>query len=176
MKFVSYDNINKFTEDVMDILAQHEIQNNMRQADHKELYYLPYWSMGFDLDCGFHDVDLSGSTEKVKKFLDDRTLYIWEDGIPVSQAATGRKTLNGAVVNAVYTPPYYRGKGYASSCVASLSKQLLESGYKFCCLFTDRNNPVSNGIYMKIGYKPVGDYDEYKFSERQRQNAGEGLK
>lgn len=69
------------------------------------------------------------------------------------------------MVNAVYTPPHYRGKGYATSCVASLSQHLLNSGYKFCSLFTDLANPVSNSIYMKIGYRPVCDYDEYKFTE-----------
>lgn len=137
----------------------------LRVADQRDLYYLPYWNNGFTLDCGFQGVDIPGAVEKVKRSLDTKTLYIWEDDIPVSQAAMGRRTLNGAVVNAVYTPPHYRGKGYATSCVASLSQRLLDSGYKFCSLFTDLANPVSNSIYMKIGYKPVCDYDEYKFME-----------
>lgn len=140
-------------------------KGRLRLANQNDLYYLPYWNIGFTLDCGFQGVDIPGAVEKVKRLLDAKALYIWEDSIPVSQAAMGRKTLNGAVVNAVYTPPHYRGKGYATSCVASLSRHLLDSGYKFCSLFTDLANPVSNSIYMKIGYKPVCDYDEYKFVE-----------
>ncbi|NSW89694.1 MAG: GNAT family N-acetyltransferase [Firmicutes bacterium] len=135
----------------------------LRIADQNDLYFLPYWSIAFNLDCGIGMIDVPGAVDKVRKLLNDKILYIWEDGFPVSQAAMGRKTLNGAVVNAVYTPPHYRGKGYATSCVASLSKHLLDSDYKFCCLFTDLANPVSNSIYMKIGYKLVCDYDEYKF-------------
>ncbi len=137
----------------------------LRPAHHNDLYYLPYWNTAFHLDCGIEIIDVSDAVDKVKKLINDKILYVWEDGIPVSQAAMGRKTLNGAVVNAVYTPPLYRGKGYATSCVGSLSQYLLDSGYKFCSLFTDLANPVSNSIYMKIGYKPICDYDEYKFIE-----------
>lgn len=32
-------------------------------------------------------IDVPNATEKVEKLLNDKTLYIWEDDIPVSQAA-----------------------------------------------------------------------------------------
>ena len=137
----------------------------LQQATQQDLYYLPYWNIAFTSDCGMGVVDVPSAVEKVKRLLNDKTLYIWKDDVPVSQAAMGRRTLNGAVVNAVYTPPHYRGKGYATSCVASLSQHLLDQGNKFCSLFTDLANPISNSIYMKIGYKPVCDYDEYMFKE-----------
>ena len=73
----------------------------MRPAKPDDLYYLPYWNNGFNQDCGHLVEDIPGSVEKVKKQLDGKTLFIWEDGIPVSQAAIGRRTLNGAIVNAV---------------------------------------------------------------------------
>ncbi|MHA1110922.1 MAG: GNAT family N-acetyltransferase [Promethearchaeota archaeon] len=58
--------------------------------------------------------------------------------------------------------PELRKKGYATECVAKLSKKLLED-YEYCVLFTDLGNPTSNSIYQKIGYKPVMDVDLYKF-------------
>lgn len=136
----------------------------LRLAEEGELYYLPYWQYAFTQDCNLHHPDLSASVEQCKRLVKDQRLHIWEDGAPVSQAALGRRTLNGAVVNEVYTPPHFRGKGYASSCVASLSREALESGYSFCCLFTDLMNPVSNSIYQKIGYYPICDYDEWTFN------------
>ena len=48
--------------------------------------------------------------------------------------------------------------------VAALSQLLLDSGRKFCFLFTDLSNPTSNHIYQAIGYRPVCDVDEYRFS------------
>lgn len=90
--------------------------------------------------------------------------YIWEDnGQPVCMAASTRPTYNGITVNAVYTPPEFRQKGYATACVAQLSQLLLNKGYQFCSLFTDLSNPTSNSIYQKIGYKPVCDFYEYTF-------------
>jgi hypothetical protein len=61
----------------------------------------------------------------------------------------------------VYTPPELRRRGYASHCVAELSRALLAEGYDFCALFTDLANPTSNHIYQEIGYRPVCDYDSY---------------
>ncbi len=135
----------------------------LRPAEEHDHYFLPYWLSAFVTDCGTGIPDLVSSLERARRLVSEKALYIWEDRIPVSQAATGRKTVNGAVVNGVYTPPHFRGRGYATSCVASLSKILLERGYKFCSLFTDLSNPISNSIYMKIGYKPLCDCDEYKF-------------
>ncbi|RKN72979.1 GNAT family N-acetyltransferase [Paenibacillus ginsengarvi] len=92
------------------------------------------------------------------------SLYVWEDGgRPVSMAKKSRPTRNGIVVTLVYTPPELRNKGYASSCVASLSRRLLEDGYRFCSLYTDLSNPTSNDIYAKIGYNPVQDSIMYRF-------------
>jgi predicted GNAT family acetyltransferase len=72
-------------------------------------------------------------------------------------------TPHGIRIGAVYTPPEYRQRGYASACVAYLSQMMLDSGRKFCFLFTDLSNPTSNHIYQQIGYEPVCDVDNYVF-------------
>lgn len=90
--------------------------------------------------------------------------FLWEDaGRVVSLAARGRATPRGATIGPVYTPPRFRGKGYASNCVARLSQLILDSGKDFATLFTDLANPTSNSIYMKLGYQPRCDVDEWKF-------------
>jgi predicted GNAT family acetyltransferase len=42
-----------------------------------------------------------------------------------------RETAHGIAVSLVYTPPRWRNKGYASSCVASLTKRVLDNGKDF---------------------------------------------
>ena len=81
----------------------------------------------------------------------------------MSMAASGRNTERGAMVNLVYTPRALRGKGYASSVVAALSKLQLDSGLSYCTLFTDMANPISNGIYRRIGYEYAGGFTEIAF-------------
>ncbi len=91
------------------------------------------------------------------------SLCVWQNGVSVSMAAYAGATPNGIRINAVYTPPEYRGKGYASSCVATLSSRLLKQGYKYCFLFTDLANSTSNHIYQKIGYQSVSNITNYSF-------------
>jgi predicted GNAT family acetyltransferase len=57
-----------------------------------------------------------------------------------------------------------RGRGYASANVAAVSRNALEAGAFACMLYTDRANPTSNRIYQAIGYRPVGDAQEWLLS------------
>ncbi|MEP0913242.1 GNAT family N-acetyltransferase [Leptolyngbya sp. GB1-A1] len=110
--------------------------------------------------------------EAIPSFLEDvarsvdnglkaQSIYLWEDGQPVS-LASGRKALPLAGrIGPVYTPLEYRRKGYATACVAALSQRLLNQGCKRCFLFTDLANPTSNHIYQTIGYQPICDWHEY---------------
>ncbi len=59
-------------------------------------------------------------------------------------------------IGPVYTPKEFRKKGYASALVASVSEKFLEMGKK-PMLMTDLANPISNHIYMEIGFKPFFD-------------------
>ena len=76
------------------------------------------------------------------------------DGRPVSTAAIGRNLPNCAVINAVYTPPALRGKGYAGSVTAALVESALADGKSRVCLYTDLRNPKSNRCYQRVGFKP----------------------
>lgn len=77
-------------------------------------------------------------------------------------AASVRPTRRAIAIGGVYTPPQWRGRGYATSCVAALSELLLGRGFEFCVLYTDLANPTSNGIYARIGYRPVRDFLMYE--------------
>ena len=90
-------------------------------------------------------------------------VVLWEDeGVPVSLAGFGGPTPNGIRIGPVYTPPELRRRGYATALTAALTRALLER-HRFCFLFTDLANPTSNGIYMRIGYVPVADVEEWRF-------------
>jgi predicted GNAT family acetyltransferase len=84
-------------------------------------------------------------------------LSLEDGGMPVSMAKISRELQTVCVVGMVYTPPYFRGRGYATSCVAAVSQFGLDRVYKKCVLYTDLANPTSNSIYMKIGYRPICD-------------------
>jgi GNAT superfamily N-acetyltransferase len=86
------------------------------------------------------------------------------DDTPVAMTGNTGPTPNGIRIGPVYTPPEHRGKGYASNLVATQSQWLLDSGRRFCFLYTDLANPISNSIYQRIGYRQVAESAEYSFN------------
>lgn len=139
-----------------------------RAAEKKDIPLLGEWIADFTEVTGIEKFTLEEGLERAEKGVAQGALYIWENnGIPVSMANKARPTENGAVVNLVYTPQHFQRKGYASSCVAELSRLILNQGYSFCSLYTDLANPTSNKIYINIGYKPIEDSIVYKFIKEQ---------
>lgn len=98
----------------------------------------------------------------------DRTYRLWEvDGVPVSTAASAGPTPNGIRIGPVYTPPEYRGRGFASAVTAAVTREeLAVPGRRSVFLFTDVHNPTSNKIYQSIGYQRVGDMEQLVFESR----------
>lgn len=86
------------------------------------------------------------------------TLMVWEDGgQPVSMAGMTQQVAGMSRVGPVYTPPALRGHGYAGAVTAAVSQAALDAGATEVLLFTDLANPVSNGLYQRLGYRPVED-------------------
>ena len=135
-----------------------------RELTEDDLSFVPLWEQAFCLDCNIPAFSQAEIKERVQTRIGKNSHFIWEDGLPVSQAVFGRETPNGAVVTWVYTPPMYRGLGYASSVVGELSRSLLERGKKFCCLFADASNKTSCGIYRNLGYYDVCVFEEIHFT------------
>ena len=95
---------------------------------------------------------------------DGRQAYLWEaEGRVVSLVVASARTPNGRRIGPVYTPPGDRRRGYAAALTAAASPDQLDSGLRFCFLFTDLANPTSNAVYQRIGYEPVADIDQYRF-------------
>jgi len=132
------------------------------QATQEHVGLVSEWMVGF-AEVTLEPVDKGHALEQAEKRISDANLYLWHDECPVSMAWKARPTRNGIVVSGVYTPPERRNRGYATSCVASLSQLLLDEGKKFCALYADLSNPTSNSIYQRIGYRPVQPSIVYGF-------------
>ena len=136
----------------------------LRLASMDDHPLMAQWTDAFSQEALGEPADLDKAEKSTERFIADGQLYLWDCNGPVSIAKTTRPMRNGITVTAVYTPSEQRNKGYATSCVASLTKKLLSERYSFCSLFADQANPTSNSIYMKIGYVPLGDALEIDFA------------
>jgi hypothetical protein len=133
---------------------------SLRKAEISDLPLLSEWSEGFARDA--HLPNHAPHTN-AERSIRGGSLYIWEDKQPRSMASASGTTPNGIRVGYVYTPPTFRNHGYATAIVSSLSRLLLEAGHRFCFLYTDLANPVSNKIYEQIGYVAVSDAIDVSF-------------
>jgi predicted GNAT family acetyltransferase len=140
----------------------------LREPNQSDEALLREWRAAFSIDA--EGMDPGQAREAAALPLPhSRRLLLWEvEGTVVSMAGYSGPTPNGIRVAWVYTPPENRGKGFAGACVAALSQKLLEGGRKFCFLYTDLANPISNHVYQKIGYEPVTDATVYSFSKEVR--------
>ncbi|MNJ60110.1 Acetyltransferase (GNAT) family protein [compost metagenome] len=138
----------------------------VRLLDEKDMSFFPYWVEAFNAanSYGRTEMSIPQDAESYHYRLSTKKLYVLEDnGIPVSMAGYTREMQTAIGVAFVYTPPYYRSKGYATSCVARISQVALDNGFTKCVIYTDLLNPTSNSIYQKIGYVPICDSLMLKF-------------
>jgi hypothetical protein len=142
------------------VVSPPRVNGQMRLAHDNDAETLRRWIHNSNAEIGERQSEEEVS-KTFQRLLTDRRLYVWEDKDPCSIAAWDSPTSHGVRISLVYTPPELRQKGYATACVATLSKALLDSGKKFCCLFTDLSNRTANRLYQRIGYEQVCDFTEY---------------
>ena len=130
----------------------------LRRAGGDDLPLITEWADGFAADTGESAID----PDVLRRRVADGLFRLWTLQEPVAMAAHTLPVHGVARVHTVYTPPDRRGRGYAAACVAGLSAGLVAAGLR-CVLYTDLGNPTSNGVYRRIGYRPVTEVLRYRF-------------
>jgi RimJ/RimL family protein N-acetyltransferase len=133
------------------------VQGALRPPGADEAALLVAWEVAFASEAGLPD-----EPEKVRRNMVRRLerghVRVWDDGGPVACCGFGEGAAQTARIGPVYTPPERRGRHYASAMVAQMARELFASGRRAIFLTTDVANPTSNGIYQRIGFRPVADH------------------
>ena len=147
------------------IRAEARAAGRLREPNQSDDALLREWRAAFSVEAEGMDPEQAREAAALP-MPKSRHLLLWEvEGSAVSMAGYSGRTPNGIRVAWVYTPPHNRGKGFAGACVAALSQKLFDDGRKFCFLYTDMANPVSNHVYQKMGFEAVVDATVYSFSK-----------
>jgi uncharacterized protein len=131
---------------------------HLRRAGATDCELILEWMPAFGQDTGERHMPEDVLTRRIA----DGQFWLWEDIGACSVAAHTVPVAGVSRIQAVYTPPALRGRGYAAACVAALSARLLDAGNR-CILYTDLANPTSNRIYRRIGYRAVVECLRYSF-------------
>lgn len=146
------------------VIEKKRASGRLREPDASDGPLMQTWRAAFSIEAEGMDRE-QAEREAERPLPQSRRLLLWEvGGRAVCMAGFTGRTPNGIRIAWVYTPVEHRGKGFAGACVATLSQQLLDEGRKFCFLYTDLANPISNHVYQTIGYEPVVDAAVYSFS------------
>jgi RimJ/RimL family protein N-acetyltransferase len=133
-----------------------------RTADATDRHLLLAW-----LDAFQDEAQPAGPNES-ERVVNDRVawggLVLWEHaGRPVSLAGRNRPAAGQARVGPVYTPPDLRGRGFGGAATAAITQAALDDGAEGVVLFTDLENPTSNTLYQRLGYRPISDWTVIRF-------------
>ncbi|MGW4033063.1 GNAT family N-acetyltransferase [Streptomyces sp. NPDC004838] len=135
-----------------------------RVLGEEDLDQVMFWCGEFAKAVG-EDVSIDADSWADTRYADKRyTLWETPDGTPVSVAGMNPLIGGQIQVDVVYTPAHLRGRGYAASVTAEVSRAALATGAKEVVLFADLANPTSNALYQRLGYRTLTDWAVYDFS------------
>jgi GNAT superfamily N-acetyltransferase len=111
----------------------------------------------------FGDPDMREQREKIddslRQHINEGIVFVLEAGARIVAKSEFHGVANKAVqIGAVFTPPQYRGRGYARSVVAGSLDMVRSTGEKNAFLFTGEENVAAQRAYTALGFAPVGNY------------------
>lgn len=138
----------------------------LRRAEDDDLDLAVEWFRRFHRDADEQAGRAAGhSTEgEGEEVVDDvrariaiGSIWLWEDdGGPRHLTAANPPALGVVRIGPVFTPAEHRGRGYAASAVSEIAAGQRAAGHRVV-LFTDQANPVSNRLYLGLGFEAVVD-------------------
>jgi ribosomal protein S18 acetylase RimI-like enzyme len=142
--------------------TQLRIRGEMRHPVPAEYELIGDWLCAFMLEARMPAEEPARLRARFAQRMERGFIRVWFDDRVVSFAGFGEirddAGPGSARIGPVYTPLECRGCGYASALVSELSRELLQGGKRAVFLTTDLANPISNGIYEKIGYRRAAEH------------------
>lgn len=146
-----------FSPIVQQVLQDKRIE--FKLATEQDLPLVMEWTQGFwdTISDNFEASTFPSPEDVCRGPLEDKFIYLLcMNGVPVSMAWKRRPLTTCISIAYVYTPMEQRSKGYAATCVALLTEELLKS-YKYVNLFAlGSQNPEKN-LYTTLGYRWCGE-------------------
>jgi predicted GNAT family acetyltransferase len=138
------------------------VLGSLRRAEPFERGFIIEWWSAFQIETGSPRFDVSGA---VDAGLSARRLFVWDDG-GARCVARATEPLGGiSRIGAVFTPPRWRCRGYASACVGALCEWVRREEGATSVLYAQLGNPGSNAIYRRLGFAAVSEVLAYRFGD-----------
>ncbi|HLN06553.1 MAG TPA: GNAT family N-acetyltransferase [Acidimicrobiales bacterium] len=138
------------------------VPGNLRRADPSERKQIIEWWAAFQVETGLPEDDVSPA---VDLGLSTGRLFVWDDAGARCVARVTEPLGGVSRIGAVFTPSRWRRRGYAAACVGALCDWVRREDRANSILYAQLGNPSSNGIYRRLGFRPVSEVLAYRFSD-----------
>lgn len=136
------------------------VPGRLRLLSAAEVHLLERWTAAFAADAHVRDEPVPGYAARL---VAQGLQLVWDvDGEPVCLVGHRRPVAGVPRIGPVYTPPEHRRRGYAAAAVAACCTRLLAAGSTAVVLFADTANPTSTGVYVRLGFRPVADQEDWR--------------
>lgn len=144
------------------------VPGEFRLVAEEDIPLVVQWRVAFEREAMSRHIDLEGAEIHVRRTIASGACYgLWcVDGRPVAVASATAPVEAMSRIGAVYTPLTERGHGYGSAVTAGVSQWALDHDVTDVVLHADRDNPVTNAIYQRMGYRYVQDGRVIAFGSR----------
>ncbi len=111
---------------------------------------------------------ISVTEAEINEFLGrENGLYLWDDGGICAIARIAFAGKEYARINTVFTDSKKRGHGYAGALVSAIAEKLMREGL-IPTVLADEENPISNKMYLSLGFTPDGKIYEYTKNDTEK--------
>lgn len=152
------------------IAAPEHVPGELRMAAAHDVAWLAGWQRRFAEQAGLDAAERASDMHTVTAMRIARgEMFYWAvEGRPVASAAFVPTTpaADAGRINAVFTLEEERGKGYASACVAALSRRLFDRGWRYSLVFANRENAITTRLYPRLGYQEIAAFISISFRDR----------
>lgn len=143
--------------------AQLSVDGEIRKAEHADRYTTAAFLAGFSRDAYGEQAAAYTQLPAADRMIAAGELHFWVSGGEcVAMANIAHRSARHGRINAVYTRPDARRRGYGSAVTSALAFKLLSEGLT-PILYADAANPASNRVYRRIGFEPLRPVIEIGF-------------
>lgn len=94
-----------------------------------------------------------------------QVVVVYDRGEPLGCGGIKAYSPDTAELKRMYVKPEHRGRGIATQVLRQLETIALEVGCHRCILETSVHLPAAVALYLKNGYQPIPNYDQYAGEE-----------
>ena len=146
-----------------DLVAPSDVPGEARRYGPEDADLYVSWLEAFVAETGVtHSPDPLDALDR--RLRSGGAMWIWErDGERVALAGRSGLVCGVPRIGPVWTPPEHRARGYAAALSAHTCAEAFAIGAEACTLFADAANPTSNGVYLRLGFRPSGEIADIRF-------------